>query len=141
MLKFKSFRAGTFSDEDVTSFINSHIVDQKGFLENGDVNFLYRDEDDMEFDRSSKLERIYRAIVAAQTTAYDAELGLIEVAGDLADTEQEIAKTNPNEKAKWDKLQELRKYSEQQKTMHEKTISGSERQVFDLKEVYKKIAG
>ena len=133
MIKYELFEATRTTASEVSDFFNEHLIDHHKILDNGDIAIFYREIDDLGLDNMDRLERINNAIKEAETNILDAELGLAECDGNKADLDELIAGSNPNEKEKWETLQNERKENENQRRMHEKTIEGRKRQVFDLR--------
>lgn len=140
MTKFKRFVAGTYTDDDITQFTNAHIIERDNYPSNGDALFYYRELGDIGVDPLAHIESLNRSVITAETDIFAAELGLVEVAGTLADIEEKLSDTEPHDKA-WDSLMAAKGSEERQRTMHEETIKGRQRQIFDLRAKHIELLG
>lgn len=132
MIRFKTFAAGEYTDQDITDFGNQHIVVKDKYLENGTIYLYYKDPADVGVTAIDFLTRLDNAIVTAQNEKFDAERGIDEMDSSIADTQEQISKHHPNDGALWDKLQDDLKFFKNQRTQHELTIEGRDKQIVDL---------
>lgn len=132
MLQFKTFRAHETKDQQITDFVNSHIIISQDILPDGTICFSYKDLKDLGITAIDKLERIDKSVTAAQKEMFDAEQGIVEMDATLLILEEKISKSDPNKKEEWDGLQADRKACERQRALHTDTIEGRTKQISDL---------
>lgn len=138
-MNFKTFKSGAYTDEEVTVFFNTHIIMKDKFLENGDIMVFYKDVDKIGGSVMDRIEEIDRSVAKAQLEIFDAQMGLTEVDGTMADLDEKISKANPDEKEDWTNLQQARNGQIHQRILHNATIEGRNMQINDLKLVHQEL--
>lgn len=133
MMKFKRFAPG-YTDEEISAFTNSHIILRDMYQENGSALFFYKELTDLGKTPVDFIETLDRAVTKSQTMKYDAERGLVEVHQEIADLEEKVSNSSPNDGETWKNLQAALTAAKNQKTMHEKTIEGADKEMANLTE-------
>lgn len=132
MLRFKSFAPGEWKDEDITEFVNTHIIIRDQYFETGAVYLYYKNPDDLGITDIDRIERLDKAITVAQKEAFDAERSIDEQDSTIKILEEKIKASSPNDGEKWDQLQAELKGAKNQKILDNLTAEGRHIQARDL---------